>query len=245
MAIVYKVTNKNNGKIYFGQTCRTLEQRRAAHASSAKQGSTLRFHKAIRKHGIDAFIFEEVYSGEIGVVRQFEEKMIYENNTMDFNIGYNSTKGGCGGWIVPKSKYDSWVVKIPRRGKENGKWSGYGDDELVEMACEKLKEENYTFIPSFNVIKSMIPDFPTIFKGSCRFDGGGWKACQNEIAKRLNLSIINHYRSPELKFYLKEKNSHNRWYTNGISDIQLNENDVPPEGFVKGRTFSRGKSVKN
>ena len=245
MAIVYKATNRINGKIYFGQTSRTLEQRKSAHASSAKQGSNLRFHQAIRKYGIDAFLFEQVYSGDIDSVRKVEERLISEHNTMDFDVGYNSTKGGCGGWIVTKEKYDSWILKVARKGNTNGRYCGYTDDELVTMACVKLTEEKYTFVPSFNTIKSMIPNFPNIFKGSYRFNGGGWRVCQEEIAKRLNLQIINHYRSPELRDRLKKNNSQKSWYTNGVSDIQLNISDMPPSGYTRGRTFSRGKHAKN
>jgi hypothetical protein len=247
MAIVYKATNKNNGKVYFGQTGRNLEQRRAAHASSAKQGSTLRFHQAIRKYGIDAFLFEEVYSGDINSVRKMEERYIEEYKSIDFNVGYNSTKGGCGGWIVPKEKYNSWLLKITDsvQGAKNRRWSGYTDDELVYIACNKLNEKNYTYVPSFNVIKSLIPDFPNIFKGNYRFSGLGWKECQKKISDRLGLKIINHYRSQEMKDSLRKKNSNKIWYTNGNKDIQITDGLLVPEGFVRGRTFSRGKHVKN
>lgn len=247
MAIVYKATNRNNGKFYFGQTNRTLKQRKAAHASSAKQGSQLRFHQAIRKYGIDAFLFEEIYFGDIDIVRKIEEQYIAEFSSMDFSIGYNSTKGGCGGWIVPKEKYDSWLLKMTAsvQGNKNGRWSGYTDDELVSIACNKLKEENYTYVPSFNVIKTLIPDFPHVIKGNYRFNGLGWKQCQETISERLGLKIINHYRSDELKNSLREKNSNKVWYTDGKKDIQIKLGLLPPDGFIKGRTFNRGKHVKN
>jgi len=49
--IVYKITNKKNGKSYIGKTEYSLEHRWNRHLSSAKNGSKFRFHSAIRKYG--------------------------------------------------------------------------------------------------------------------------------------------------------------------------------------------------
>ena len=56
--IIYKVTNKVNGKIYIGQTVRTLEQRKWQHLDAAKNGCKTHFYNAIRKYGEDNFVFE-------------------------------------------------------------------------------------------------------------------------------------------------------------------------------------------
>ena len=53
--LIYEAYNKNNGKAYIGLTTKTLHFRRSSHIRSAKSGSTSYFHKAIRKHGEDAF----------------------------------------------------------------------------------------------------------------------------------------------------------------------------------------------
>lgn len=53
--LVYEAHNKNNGKVYIGLTTSTLEVRKSSHIRSAKAGSNAYFHKAIRKHGEDAF----------------------------------------------------------------------------------------------------------------------------------------------------------------------------------------------
>jgi group I intron endonuclease len=58
--LIYKATNKINGKVYIGQTVRTLEARKSGHVQSAKKGSKNHFHRAIRKYGIDNFDFEVV-----------------------------------------------------------------------------------------------------------------------------------------------------------------------------------------
>lgn len=59
--LIYKITNKINGKVYIGQTLRTLDARWKAHCNDAiYHNSNNLFHNAIVKYGIDAFIIEEL-----------------------------------------------------------------------------------------------------------------------------------------------------------------------------------------
>jgi predicted GIY-YIG superfamily endonuclease len=81
MFIVYKITNKNNGKSYVGYTGRTIEARWKAHLSSARNGSRFRFHSAIRKHGEDAWKKAIMLETEnIKEAKKFEEQFILEND---------------------------------------------------------------------------------------------------------------------------------------------------------------------
>lgn len=57
--IVYYHTNRVNGKKYVGYTkMTTIDKRWRIHIEVAKMGSTLFFHNAIRKYGIDAWDHE-------------------------------------------------------------------------------------------------------------------------------------------------------------------------------------------
>lgn len=56
--IIYLARNKVNGKCYVGQTTQGLEARKTGHIKRLKSGSTSAFHLAIRKHGMDNFVFE-------------------------------------------------------------------------------------------------------------------------------------------------------------------------------------------
>ena len=198
MPIVYKATNKVNGKHYFGQTIRTLEQRRAAHASSARQGSVARFHAAIRKYGIDLFEFEIVFEGDINEVRKKEEECIREYNSMNFDIGYNSKPGGCGGWIVPAHKYESWKAQRGRPREQNGKWCGLSDDELVDLASELILNANMNYVPGFASLKKMSGNrLPSIQKGSCRFGGLGGQELIRQVSDRLSLPYKPNERTAE------------------------------------------------
>jgi group I intron endonuclease len=54
--MIYKITNKINGKVYIGQTIRRLEDRWASHVYEAIIGkSDNKFARAIRKHGPSSF----------------------------------------------------------------------------------------------------------------------------------------------------------------------------------------------
>lgn len=53
--IIYKATNKINGKCYIGQTRHSLEERKRVHLTKANQGINTHFYQAIRKYGADNF----------------------------------------------------------------------------------------------------------------------------------------------------------------------------------------------
>ena len=58
--IIYKITNKINGKVYIGQTIRSLEIRKRGHIQCAEQGMNRHLYNAMRKYGIENFEFEEM-----------------------------------------------------------------------------------------------------------------------------------------------------------------------------------------
>lgn len=93
MALVYKITNKVNGKIYIGETTRTLEQRWKEHCEQANNyeyGSLL--HAAIRKYGEDNFT-KEIIEDNIpdDIIFEVETSYIIDYNSNDHSIGYNNT----------------------------------------------------------------------------------------------------------------------------------------------------------
>ena len=65
MAYIYKITNILNNKIYIGQTIRQPSLRWNEHkseslCSTSKHGRLYHLHCAIRKYGVDSFIFEVI-----------------------------------------------------------------------------------------------------------------------------------------------------------------------------------------
>lgn len=88
--IIYKITNNINGKVYVGQTVRTLEERRAEHKRHAK----IVVGKAIRKYGIENFTFVVVEeASSIEELNELEIKWIAHYNCIIPN-GYNQCYGG-------------------------------------------------------------------------------------------------------------------------------------------------------
>lgn len=95
--IVYKVTNKLNGKVYIGQTTKTLQERRYRHESESLNGlrKTVKFHNALLKYGFDAFeweVIKECSSQE--ELDYYEDYYINKFNTLDRDKGYNLKHGG-------------------------------------------------------------------------------------------------------------------------------------------------------
>lgn len=93
--LIYKYTNKINGKVYIGQTTEKLERRHYRHCVQHIDDGTY-FHKALKKYGIDNFELEiiensiplsELDNREIYWIKQFDS--YYTSGK-----GYNLTKGG-------------------------------------------------------------------------------------------------------------------------------------------------------
>ena len=102
--IIYKATNKINGKSYCGQTTDTLKGRISDHKSKAKY-NTMLISQAIREFGIDNFIFETLCEcASKNELNKTEEEMIILHHTHYTEGGYNKQKRSCcnQGWSHSK-----------------------------------------------------------------------------------------------------------------------------------------------
>ena len=96
MAIVYLLTNIENGKLYVGKTKTSLDHRWYAHTYSASKGSPYVIHRAIRKYGKDLFnrrVLSEHDTEEAALVA--EREWIAKLGTI-YPSGYNMIEGGRG-----------------------------------------------------------------------------------------------------------------------------------------------------
>lgn len=93
--VIYIVKNKINGKIYIGQTTKSLDKRISGHLKESKNDKSDRpFLNAIKKYGIDNFEWEVI--DEASSLGELDEKEIYwinEHNSLTPN-GYNVLGGG-------------------------------------------------------------------------------------------------------------------------------------------------------
>lgn len=95
--IIYKATNKVNGKVYIGQTINSLEHRKSGHERDARceKKSTVYFHNALLKYGFENFnweVLKECISQE--ELDFYEDYYITEYNSTSKEKGYNLKSGG-------------------------------------------------------------------------------------------------------------------------------------------------------
>lgn len=91
--IIYKATNKINGKCYIGQTRHSLEYRKRIHITKAHQGLNTHFYQAIRKYGEDNFDWEIICStNNKQTLNELETYYIAKFDSIKH--GYNMVDGG-------------------------------------------------------------------------------------------------------------------------------------------------------
>mgnify|MGYP001612712276 FL=1 len=113
--IIYKITNKVNGKDYIGKTKshrgdepfgingRFKHHMEYAFKNSTKNACPL-LYSAIREYGKDAFEIEQLLECDLEEVDKMERIMIEEYGTTDEEFGYNIAQGGGGRNTVEASE---------------------------------------------------------------------------------------------------------------------------------------------
>ena len=144
--IIYKATNKVNGKSYIGQTIRTLYERKKSHFNVAYNNPQFAFHNAIRKYGKENFKWE-ILCGckDIDELNKKEKYYIKEYKTFGKN-GYNMTTGREGFIMSPEA--------IEKRSGKNHPF--YGLKGKYHPTYGKLSGENN---PMYGVTGEAHPRF--------------------------------------------------------------------------------------
>lgn len=109
--VIYKITNKINGKIYIGKTFQKVELRFRQHY---KINEPTLIHKAMVKYGIDNFSLDILYSSlDKDDINNKEAYYIEYYDSRNKNIGYNICKGGEGtsGRVV-SDEFKSYMSNI-------------------------------------------------------------------------------------------------------------------------------------
>ena len=94
MGYIYKIENKLNGKVYIGQTVKTVEKRFNQHKNNSNKEyfSQIVLYKAFNKYGIENFECVELEEIDNELLDEREKYWIeYYDSYFD---GYNSTLGG-------------------------------------------------------------------------------------------------------------------------------------------------------
>lgn len=141
--IIYKITNKVNGKSYIGQTRYTIEFRWKQHQH--KKDNTY-FHNAIHKYGVGNFSIEILEECDIDMMNAREIFYIAKFDT--FRNGYNLTIGGDGNRrLLLDDKYDE-ITELYLSGFSSNKIASlYGVDKasivkILRQLGVKIRNNN-------------------------------------------------------------------------------------------------------
>lgn len=115
MVGIYKITNIKNGKVYIGQSINIAERWKAHRCRPFNPNSNQydsMFYRAIRKYGIEHFIFEvleECNKNDLDIKEQYYIQLYNSNNAQ---YGYNSTIGGKDGTSSQQTLNNQQVNEI-------------------------------------------------------------------------------------------------------------------------------------
>lgn len=112
--IIYHITNKLNGKVYIGQTVRSLDVRIKQHINTAMSGCSYHLYRAIRKYGWENFEYGIVaYADNKEQLNQLE--MYYIQKYDSIRNGYNMVPGGDMNVMdyEPIAKHHDEVMRTP------------------------------------------------------------------------------------------------------------------------------------
>lgn len=133
--IIYKITNRIDGKIYIGQTKRSIEKRWREHCRSDSQ--CVRMHKAIEKYGKENFTVtqidsaidqEEANAKEIYWISFFDSA----NKEKGYNLTYGGAIGNFNDEVRKKMSQD-------RTGEKNNFFGKHHTVEMRKVMSEKKK----------------------------------------------------------------------------------------------------------
>ena len=137
MGLIYKLTTPS-GKIYIGQTTRTLEQRYKEHCSGYEKTIIC---KAIQKYGSDNISKEILFEGNDEELDEKEKYFIELFDSMEPN-GYNIRSGGSNGKHSELSKQRMREKKL---GPLNHNYGKPRSDEFKQIMKEKKTGCNHHF----------------------------------------------------------------------------------------------------
>ena len=122
VGFIYCITCLTNGKMYIGQTSKTIEKRWKQHLSTTERGSNHEFHQAIRKYGKKNFVVEEVMFVEAPNKHSLKRKLDFLERHFIARYdtrrnGYNSTDGGDMSHMLGKHHSIETRIRIGIAGK--------------------------------------------------------------------------------------------------------------------------------
>jgi group I intron endonuclease len=142
--IIYKAANTLNGKVYVGQTTKTLNRRKSDHKYMALKGDRRSsFQCALLDEGFDNFAWEQIDTADTQAELDAKEKYwIAHYDSMNPEKGYNGTDGGIHCKASPETlQRKSEVMK----GEKNPMYGKHLSEETRRKMSEVRKGEKNPF----------------------------------------------------------------------------------------------------
>jgi len=229
-----------------------MEKRLIKHITNAKSGIDTYFYRAIRKHGACHIVSKVLDTGtSLSEAQKKERRYVKKFKSNNPNHGYNLTKGGVGGWSVPKSKFKEWKKKVSARTTKdkNPNYSGYSDQELIRIAVEYFKTNKSL---GYNEWKAFArrEGYPQTFSKN-RFNGS-FKSFIIEVQKELKKQNIRFYKidfynskntySKKTRLKISKSLKGRRWYNDGVRNYLIHIKDKRPD-MVLGMINAKNKKT--
>lgn len=229
---VYKITHKESGRIYIGQHKLLVD---GSYKKVDYFGSGTHITAAVKKYGKRSFKKEVLeWTDDLSALGNIEHKWImkyaeeYGKENM-FNIDFNID---CTSKDFRKERDNTVQVEAMHKAWKGQKHTAKTKKLLSEIKTgRKLTEETKEKIREARKHQDMSFMQTEEYK---------------EVARQAALKVVHHMLSKEhrkrISDSLKGKDFKNRydlkgkhWYTNGINNIALNDDEEIPEGFRRGK----------
>lgn len=141
---IYKITNIDTNKVYIGKsTYKNLKRLIKRYVSEAQSKRDRYIIRAIRKYGINNFIFEVIEENILlNNIDDREKHYINKFNSNNKNIGYNLTLGGEGAPGLKWSEESKKLMSTIKKGVYAGEKNYFYGKPLDEEARNRVIESN-------------------------------------------------------------------------------------------------------
>jgi len=207
--LVYKITNKLNGKIYVGKH-KTKDE------LDDYFGSGLLLERAINKYGKENFIKEIIHRAKTEDEMNEMEAKIVDEDFIARSDTYNLKLGGQGGFDYILENKLFVTDKFYAACHENWK---IGRDKLAELMTDEEFKSQFSKKVS-DGLKLFYSTNINPFKGKKHSDDAREKMRQAKVGKCSGKN------NPSFGTI---------WITNGVESIKIKKSDPIPTGYKKGR----------
>lgn len=139
--LIYKITNKINGKVYIGQTTRSLKTRWKEHYTNKSNCYAL--HRAVQKYGKENFEIKVIDHGHSR--EELDNKEIFWiqfYDSMNRNKGYNLTSGGETNKVM--SEETRRKMSESKKGEKNPFYGKHHTEETKKEHSEAVRGYKHT-----------------------------------------------------------------------------------------------------